>query len=471
LETAVLTFARIVVGVALLAVLLALAIVGLAWRREIPPVARAEPDKIDPALVEEGARLAAAGNCIACHTVPGGEAFAGGLAVPTQFGTIYSTNITPDEETGIGTWSEEAFARAMHEGVDRGGHHLYPAFPYDHFTLVTPEDNEALLAYLMTRQPVSNTAPENDLPFPYNIRMALAGWKLLFLDTGVFEPDQDKDEIWNRGAYLAEGLAHCGACHTPRNVLGARITSAKWAGGEAEGWTAYPINADSPAPLPWTVESLAFYLRHGWHADHGVSRGPMAEVTGNLGRLPDEDVLAIATYAADVMGEPTSGRVQVAEAARAAAAEMRAPGSSADTQAIPVAATGEDRGALVYASACANCHESGRPQPYGGLSFHLSTAVNAPNPQNIVNVTLFGLPPADGEASSVMPAFAGALSDADMVALLEYLRSTFSDRPAWEGLEAMVRDTRSGAHRVTVRPTDGIERGPGNLGAEEQPWR
>ena len=217
-----LTFARIVVGVVLLAVLLALAGVGLAWRRDIPPVARAEPSSIDPALVEAGARLAAVGNCIACHTVPGGEAFAGGLAVPTQFGTIHSTNITPDEETGIGAWSEEAFARAMHEGVDRAGRHLYPAFPYDHFTLVTPEDNRALFAYLMTRQPVSSTAPENDLAFPYNIRMALAGWKLLFLDEGVFEPDPAKDETWNRGAYLAEGLAHCGACHTPRNALGAR---------------------------------------------------------------------------------------------------------------------------------------------------------------------------------------------------------------------------------------------------------
>ncbi len=466
-----LTFARIVVGIVLLAVLLALAGVGLAWRRDIAPVARAEPSSIDPALVEAGARLAAVGNCIACHTVPGGEAFAGGLAVPTQFGTIHSTNITPDEETGIGAWSEEAFARAMHEGVDRAGRHLYPAFPYDHFTLVTPEDNRALFAYLMTRQPVSSTAPENDLAFPYNIRMALAGWKLLFLDEGVFEPDPAKDETWNRGAYLAEGLAHCGACHTPRNALGARIRDEKWAGGEAEGWTAYPINADSPAPVPWDVESLASYLRNGWHADHGVSRGPMAEVTGNLGRLPDEDVLAIATYTADVMGQPGPERVQAAEAARAAAAEVHAAGSSADSQAIPVAATAEDRGALVYASACASCHESGRPQPYGGLSFHLSTAVNAPSPQNIVNVTLFGLPPADGEASSVMPAFAGVLSDADMVALLEYLRETFSDRPAWEGLEAMVRDTRSGAHRVTVRPTDGIERGPGNLGAEEQPWR
>ena len=211
------------------------------------------------------------------------------------------------------------------------------------------------------------------------------------------------------------------------------IRDAKWAGGEAEGWTAYPINADSPAPVPWDVESLAFYLRNGWHADHGVSRGPMAEVTGNLGRLPDEDVLAIATYTADVMGEPAPERVQAAEAARAAAAEVHAAGSSADSQAIPVAATAEDRGALVYASACASCHESGRPQPYGGLSFHLSTAVNAPSPQNIVNVTLFGLPPADGEASSVMPAFAGVLSDADMVALLGYLRETFSDRPAWEG--------------------------------------
>lgn len=442
----------------------------LTWRPELDPVAKPDPGQFDPSEVERGASLAAVGNCIACHTVPGGEAFAGGLAVPTPFGTIHSTNITPDEATGIGGWSEAAFQRAMHSGVDRAGYHLYPAFPYDHFTKVSEEDNRALYAYLMTRQPVQAEAPANDLPFPLNIRMMVAGWKLLYFDEGEYVADTGQDEAWNRGAYLAEGLGHCGACHTPRNALGARIADEEWSGGAAEGWTAYPINAASPAPVPWDAEGLAFYLRHGYHPEHGVSRGPMAEVTGNLRRLSDEDVAAIATYTAARMGEPDADRLAKAEAAREAVAATTLPSGTAqeaDTQAPPD--TGSDRGATIYAAACASCHDAGRPQPFGGLSFHLSTAVNAENPQNIVNVTLFGLPPADGQASAVMPAFRGVLSDADMVALLTYLRETYSDRPAWDGLEQMVADTRSGAHHVAVRPADGIERGPDNIGAKTGP--
>ncbi|MBZ4691053.1 MAG: alcohol dehydrogenase [Cereibacter sp.] len=449
----------------------AVAGVAFAWRGSIDPVARPDPASFDPAEVRRGAELAAVGNCIACHTVPGGQAFAGGLALPTPFGTIHSTNITPDEETGIGAWSEAAFQRSMHEGVDRSGAHLYPAFPYDHFTLVSEEDNRALYAYLMTRAPVRAEAQANDLPFPLNIRMMIAGWKLLFFDEGRFAADAAQGEDWNRGAYLAEGLGHCGACHTPRNALGARKAGAEWSGGEAEGWTAYPINALSPAPVPWDAEALTFYLRQGWHPEHGVSRGPMAEVTGNLGLLPDSDIAAIAAYTASRMGEPDAARLAQAETAREAAAappeaSTRGAGQEADTQVTPAAAG--DRGAAIYGAACASCHESGRPQPYGGLSFHLSTAVNADNPQNIVNVTLFGLPPADGQASAVMPAYRGMLSDGDVVSLLNYLRDRFTDLPPWEGLEDMVADTRSGAHHVAVRPADGIERGPSNIGAETE---
>jgi mono/diheme cytochrome c family protein len=460
---------RALVALVLVA-LLALAVFAWASRSAIDPVARPDPEGIDPARVEQGARLAAVGNCIACHTVPGGQAFAGGLAVPTPFGTIHSTNITPDEATGIGNWSFEAFHRAMREGVDREGRHLYPAFPYDHYTLVSKQDNRALYAYLMTRQPVAAEAPENDLPFPLNIRLAVAAWKLFYLDEGEFAPDPARDEVWNRGAYLAEGLGHCGACHTPRNWLGARDRDREWAGGMAEGWTAYAINSESPAPVPWDEDALSIYLRNGWHPAHGVSRGPMAEVTGNLGRLPDEDIRALAVYTADRMGEPPPERVAAGESLLEEIAEGRGRGVSGDTQTLPAAAS-EDRGAAIYATACASCHEAGRPQPYGGLDFRLSTAVHADNPQNIVNVTLFGLPPADGMASAVMPAYRGVLSDEDMVALLDYMRVTFTDLAPWEDVEEMVRDTRSGEHHVTVRPTDMIERAPGNLGAEEQAWR
>lgn len=453
-------------------VLLAAGAYGLTWRSEIGEISHPDPAGIDPALVKEGAALAAAGNCIACHTVPGGEAFAGGLGVATPFGTIYSTNITPHEETGIGNWSLEAFTRSLRKGVDREGRHLYPAFPYDHYTLVSDEDTAALYAYLMTRRPVEAITPKNELPFPLGFRPLLAGWKLLYFEEGRFVPDEMQSEAWNRGAYLAEGLAHCGACHTPRNLLGARKTDEHWNGGSSEGWTAYPINANSPAPIPWDAEGLAFYLRHGWHPEHGVSRGPMAEVTGNLGRLSDEDIAALGIYNAAIMGEPTAARQAAADELRNAVAGNRGAGQAADTMTQPVAADDNiDRGGAIYASACANCHDSGRPQPYGGLDFRLSTAVHADSPQNIFIVTLFGLPPADSEASAVMPGFEGVLSDDDMAALLAYMRAQFTDLPPWEGLVEMARDTRANVDEISIRPADGIERAPGNLGAEEQPWR
>jgi mono/diheme cytochrome c family protein len=453
----------VVIGIVGLAGFLA-----FAWRSEIAPEQPATRAKFEPSLVARGAQLAAVGNCIACHTVPGKAAFAGGLALPTPFGTIYSTNITPDAETGIGRWSEAAFQRAMREGVDRRGRHLYPAFPYDHYTRVTAEDNRALYAFIMGRDPVKATAPANDLPFPLNQRIILAGWKLLFLREGEQPRDPAKSEAWNRGAYLAEGLGHCGGCHTPRNALGAMDAKRHFAGGEAEGWQAYAIDTSSPAPVPWTVESMTQYLRRGWHELHGVSRGPMAEVTGNLGLLPDSDIAAMATYVIDLMGQPSPQRQQQAEKLIEETRRQPVIVTAAAPQGTTTASTGRT-GAAIYASACGTCHDSGRPQPFGGLPFKLSSAVNAPSPQNIVNVTLFGLPPADGEATAVMPGFANVLSDVDMVALLNHLRSQFTDRPAWTGLDEMVRRTRSGEHKVAVRPADGVERGPANVGAEGKP--
>lgn len=437
-----------------------------AWRSEIAPEELGQHASFDPHLIAEGASLAAVGNCIACHTVPGKEAFSGGLAVPTPFGTIYSTNITPDPDTGIGRWSEAAFRRAMRQGVDREGNHLYPAFPYDHFTRVTDEDNRALYAFLMTRAPVKASAPKNELPFPLNVRPILAGWKTLFFKGGAYQADPSQSDEWNRGAYLAEGLGHCGACHTPRNELGAEDGGKHFAGGEAEGWQAYAINAQSVSPIPWDKDALAFYLRHGWHELHGVSRGPMAEVTGNLGRLSDSDINAIATYVASLMGTPSPERAQKAETLKAQYGNANvipvsngASKDSAELAALP--------GAAIYGAACATCHDGGRP-PYGGMNFHLSTAVNAPNPQNIINVTMFGLPPADGAASAIMPAFGNALNDQQIADLLAYLRQRFTDKEPWGDLTGLVSRTRSGEHFVAVRPSDGIERAPLNVGAKEQ---
>ena len=212
---------RFLIGIVALGVLGILGFGALAWWPAIAPIDPPARESFSPALVAKGEALAGAGFCAECHTAKGGEIYAGGYAMATPFGVIYSTNITPDPETGIGTWSEAAFARAMHEGVARDGSHLFPAFPYDHFTKVSDDDVEALYAYFMTRPPVRATAPANTIPFPFNIRCLQEGWKILFFRARRFEPVAGKSEAWNRGAYLALGLSHCGACHTPRNLLGA----------------------------------------------------------------------------------------------------------------------------------------------------------------------------------------------------------------------------------------------------------
>jgi mono/diheme cytochrome c family protein len=388
----------------------------------IPPIEPPAVDSFDPAEVAQGANLAAIGNCNVCHTAPDGPAFAGGLAVPTPFGVIYSTNITPDLMTGIGQWSEEAFARAMREGVNRDGIHLYPAFPYDHFTLVSDADLRALYAYMMTRESVQATAPENVLRFPFNMRALLVGWKALYLHKGPYHPEPGQDAVWNRGAYLVEGLGHCGACHTPRNSLGAEKKKQSLSGGIAEGWDAYAINRHSPAPVPWDSDSLFEYLRDGWHAKHGVARGPMTDVTANLGTVQESDVRAIATYIASQMGPQPAPSRQVA----------------------PVAQGEEHRlGAAIYEGTCADCHDGTRPLPFGGMDLALSTAMNAPDPRNLINVTLHGLHGPDGARAAIMPGFAGALSDDQLAALLNYMRAQFSDEPPWDNIEGTIREARS----------------------------
>ena len=291
----------------------------IVWRPAIAAIDPPAAQTFDTTLVKRGRELAAIGNCNDCHTVRGGRNFAGGLPVPTPFGTIFSSNITPDAETGIGRWSEAAFRRAMRSGVNRAGQHLYPTFPYDHFTNVSDQDDQALYAYLMTRQPVHAPARENQLPFPLDQRPVIAGWKLLFLHTSTYRLDPAQSAEWNRGAYLVEGLAHCGACHTPRNALGAERATAQFAGGDVDNWHAYALDERSASPVPWNAEALFGYLRDGWHPDHGTARGPMAEVVSNLSSVPDSEVRAIAAYMAGKFGVPSPDRKREGEAALAKA--------------------------------------------------------------------------------------------------------------------------------------------------------
>jgi mono/diheme cytochrome c family protein len=408
------------------------AAVAVAWRPAISAIDPPAPHSFDAGLVKRGRDLAAIGNCSDCHTLRGGQSFAGGFPVPTPFGTIYSSNITPDPETGIGRWPEAAFRRAMRSGVDRDGRHLYPTFPYDHFTNVSDDDDRALYAYLMTRQPVHAPARDNQLSFPFDQRFVIAGWKLLFLRQDSYRPDPTQSADWNRGAYLVEGLAHCGACHTPRNALGAERASAPFAGGDVENWHAPAINDRSPSPVPWNTDALFAYLRNGWHPDHGVARGPMAQVVGNLSSVPEGDVRAIATYMAGVFGPPTPDRQRRGEAAlaRASAPATRA---SPDNNAL---------GASIYAAACATCHETGRALPYGGVNLGLSTAISGPDPRNAANILLSGIRAVEGERSPIMPAFANSMNDDQVAALLNYLRARFSHRPAWTGVEQTIADAR-----------------------------
>ena len=243
----------------------AIAFGALAWRPEIAPIRSAAPETFSQELVAKGKALVGGGFCAECHTTKGGEMFAGGYAMATPFGVIYSTNITPDRETGIGAWSEAAFARAMHEGVARDGSHLFPAFPYDHFTKVSDEDVKAIYAFLMTRPPVRATTPANTIPFPFNIRLLQEGWKILFFRPGRFEPAAGKSEEWNRGAYLALGLSHCGACHTPRNLLGAEKANDAYTGAVVDNWTAPALTTANPSPALWEPKGAVPLLAQWRH--------------------------------------------------------------------------------------------------------------------------------------------------------------------------------------------------------------
>jgi mono/diheme cytochrome c family protein len=445
-----------------------------AWasRPAIPPIESPAASSFDAAEVVRGANLAALGNCNNCHTAPGGRAFAGGRAVPTPFGIIYSTNITPDLMTGIGQWSEEAFRRAMQEGIDRDGNHLYPAFPYDHFTKLSGADTRALYAYFMTRDAVRARPPDNVLPFPLTVREVVAAWKALYFRARRFQPDPAHDAMWNRGAYLVEGVSHCGACHTPRNALGAEKKAPPLAGGEVQGWSAYALDRSSPAPVAWNADSLFEYLRHGWHPEHGVARGPMSEVTMNLGKVEEQDVRAIATYVAWQMrgegalalgsgmassnkSEPNTSEANTREpnttepkTTEAASAANPAPQSGHRPTSAAISTpsdTPHQLGASIYASTCDPCHNGTRPLPYGGIDFRLSTAVHASTPRNIINVTFHGLHPPEGTRGAIMPGFP-AIADDQLEALLIYMRAEFSNEPQWQNIGQDIEAARKAEH-------------------------
>jgi mono/diheme cytochrome c family protein len=373
-------------------------------------------------VIARGAELSAIGNCKACHTADDGKPFAGGRPLPTPFGTVHGTNITPDPETGIGRWSEAAFRRALHEGIDRQGQHLYPVFPYDHFTRLTDADVGALYAFMMTRNPVTAQTPPNRLTFPYNVRAFIGIWKNLYFEAGRFQPNPAQSAEWNRGAYLVEGAAHCGACHTPRNRLGAERRDRAFAGGDVDSWHAPALNAESPSPVPWTVAQLDTYLRTGIEDVHAIAAGPMAPITRSLATVPPEDTRAIAVYVSSLMGGETA-------APRGDSARTLVPGGG---QARSSAAT-------LYADSCGSCHDVGRTVSSGGaLQLSMAIAPALPTPSNLIHLTLEGITPPDGEPGRYMPGFAGALTNDQVTALVQYVRVEFGRKPAWRNVDEEV---------------------------------
>lgn len=384
--------------------------------------------------IERGRLVAAAGDCVACHTAPGGKANAGGLALDTPFGTIYTTNITPDKDTGIGRWSYTAFERAMRQGVHQDGRQLYPAFPYTAYAKLSDADMQALYGYLMTQPAVRAEPAKTQLAFPFSFRPLLAGWNALFHDATPFTPDPSRSAEWLRGAYLVQGAGHCAACHSPRNRLGAEKTGVHYlAGGEAEGWTAPALNQLAAGSRAWTGDELFQYLRTGYSTRHGVAAGPMAPVIQGLAELPDSDLKAITAYLLDL---PQTKQASVPKPADS----TPAPVSVAAAQSAPAAATIQSlqgrraNGERVYQNACAVCHEAGSGPTLFGVKPLLSSNTNlhAATPDNLIQVVLNGIQTPANDELGYMPGFKDSLDDRQIADLIGYLRERHAPgKEAW----------------------------------------
>ncbi|WP_321923841.1 cytochrome c [Paraburkholderia guartelaensis] len=395
-----------------------------AWERGLAPVAAPSPPAGDAAAIARGAKLAAIGNCMTCHTATDGQPLAGGLPLQTPFGVIYSTNITPDKDTGIGDWSLDAFTRAMRLGVSRDGHLLYPAFPYPHFAQMSDADIAALYAWLMSRASVNAPAPHNALIFPLGFRPLMAVWNKLYLPdasavaaTSDTSTDTQSPEV-ARGRYLVESLGHCGACHTPLNRLGAERGDHALQGGTLEGWDAPALTDLTARPRPWTQAQLTNYLRTGYASEHGAAAGPMRTVTRSLSDASAEDVEAIAAYLMTLQSNPNAA----------------APPATASVH----VSTAPANGATLFAAACASCHGEGAAMSIDGHrpSLSFSTAVNADSPRNMVRIMLDGIEWHESEAGSFMPPFAGTFTDTQIAELANYTRTRFTALSPWSALDA-----------------------------------
>ena len=370
-----------------------------------------------------GRYLAQAADCQACHTAEGGKPFAGGRPFQTSFGTIYSPNITPDAKTGIGSWTDADFLRAVHEGRDRNGEHLYPAFPYAAYTYLTDQDVMAIKAYIFSVPAVSNVAPPNTLRFPYNRRELMAIWSFLYNPNRRFEPVADRSADWNRGAYLVEALGHCGDCHTPRTPLQALNNRKKFGGGMAEGWRAYNLSTDAASGIgTWSQQELEQYLSTGHSMNRGSAFGPMAQAVHlSFQNLTPSDLHAIAVYVKSVppVASPDLPAPKLVRASTYPGAQEAAD----DTL---------TKGRNLFAGTCSGCHTwTGVNDfvPYTTLTG--TRAVNDPTATNVALAVLHGASPLPASgAIATMPAFGSSWSDDQIAAVSNYVIARFGARPS-----------------------------------------
>jgi len=386
-----------------------------------PAIAGAPPSAD---VLARGAYLVKAADCAACHTVPGsGAAFAGGVAFRLPFGTIYSSNITADETYGIGGWSDDDFVRAMHDGIGKRGEHLYPAFPYTSYTLLSRSDVLAIKAYLFSLPKVAQANRVNVLSFPYNQRWAMGFWNAAFFKSQRFHPDASQSPQWNSGKYLATALGHCAECHTPRNFAFAMQHDQELAGQELQGWRAYNITSDPAHGIgAWSEGELASYLSTG-HADgRGSASGPMAEAVENSLRfLQPADTAALITYLRTVPARAGTDPITVdPRPAPALASSDFAPGGDAHVDA---------QGFKLFEGACASCHQwngKGQQTPYASL---LGTrGVNDVHGTNVTQILLHGSSLRGQDASIFMPGFGDAYSDTEIAALSNYVIGHFGNK-------------------------------------------
>ena len=367
-------------------------------------------------LTARGEYLTRAADCEACHTAKDGQRFAGGRPFVLPFGTLYSPNITPDVDTGIGSWSDADFLRAVHRGIAFDGTRLYPAFPYASYTYLSDNDVAAIKAYLFSLPAVHATVPANTLSFPFNQRWLMAIWGAMFNPDKRFSPNAAMSAQWNRGAYLAEALEHCGECHTPRNLLQALNHRKKYAGGAIEGWHAYNITRDKDSGVgAWSDADLLQYLSSGHASGHGSAAGPMAEaVDVSLRYLTPADIEALGAYVRSV---PAITSTDV---------PARLAGPAPDAHAQGVTAAIDPRGKEIFEGACVSCHAwSGISPltPYATLTG--ARAVNDPSAMNVVQVLLGGERRGNDPADPLMPSFRGAYSDSEIAAVANYVVARF----------------------------------------------